>query len=55
MHFPELSNLSIKLQVQSVLKSVPIHYTFTKTLKGVLLTLRKDELQGSSVTSPNDV
>jgi len=26
--------------VQSILEFVPIHYQFTKTLKGVLLTLQ---------------
>jgi len=29
-------------QVQSISKSVPIHYGFMKTLKEVLLTLKKD-------------
>jgi len=29
-------------QVQSISESVPIHYGFTKTLKGILLTLWKD-------------
>jgi len=40
----DLSNLGIRLQVQSVLESVPIYYRFTKTLKGILLTIRIDEL-----------
>ena len=30
-------------QVQSISKSVPIHYGFVKILKGILLTLKKKE------------
>jgi len=43
--FSDLSDVGIRLQIQSVLESIPIHYRFMKTLKGVLLTLQKDKLQ----------
>jgi len=55
MDFSELSEVGIRLQVQSVSESVPIHYRFTKTLKGILLTLLKDKLSDNTSTGPNDL
>ena len=43
------------LAIQSISKSESVHFRFTKTLKGVLLTLQKDKLSDSTSTSLNDV
>jgi len=37
--FSNLSDVGIRLQIQSVSESVTIHYRFMKILKRVLLTL----------------
>jgi len=52
---PDLSDVGIRLQIQSVSESVPIRYKFIKTLKEILLTLQKDKLPDSTSTSLNDV